>query len=91
MTDFAIRLTFADQLENLGCKSIGFDALARPTTEHDTAFACRSDARSNSLAQQISLELGQCRHQRGYKLPLCAAQIELQPGLGDERDVPRLG
>src|ERR1700688_1716793 len=62
VADFAIRLTFADQLENLGCKSIGFDALARPTTEHDAAQARSRDAGTHTLTQQIAFELRERRH-----------------------------
>ena len=90
VADFAIRLTFADQLENLGCKSIGFDALARPTTEHDAAQARSRDAGTHTLTQQIAFELRERRHQAGDEFALGAAQVELQACLGDQGDVPRL-
>ena len=53
VADLSIGLTFADQLEHLRCKSIGFDSLARPATEHDAALLGGSDPGAHSLAQQL--------------------------------------
>src|ERR1700730_12912866 len=44
MTDFAIRLTFADQLEHFGSESVRLDALAGSPAEHDAALARCRDA-----------------------------------------------
>lgn len=90
MADLPVRLPFADQLEHLRCESIGFDTLARPATKHDAALLRGCDAGSDPFPQQIPLELRERRHQGGDALALRAAQIELQTGLGYERDIPRL-
>jgi hypothetical protein len=51
VADFPIRLTFADQLEYLGCKSIRFDALARSPAEHHAAFTCRRNTGASGGVQ----------------------------------------
>src|SRR3984957_3124402 len=70
VANFAIRLTFADQFKNFGCESIGFDALARPTTEHDAALPGSRDAGTDPFPQQIPLELSERCHQGGDELAL---------------------
>jgi hypothetical protein len=54
MTDFPIRLTFADELEHLRGESVGLDALTGSPTEHDAVLASRGEAGSNPLARALS-------------------------------------
>jgi hypothetical protein len=70
--------------------AIGLHALTWSPAEHHAPFASSRDSRAHALAQQIPLELRERRHQGGDEFALRAAQIELQPGLCDQGNVPRL-
>lgn len=48
------------------------------------------DPGADALPQQVPLEFRQRRHEGGNELALGGAQIELEAGLGDERDIPGL-
>jgi hypothetical protein len=43
MADFPVRLTFADELENLWCETICLNALPWPAAEHDATLLSRRD------------------------------------------------
>jgi hypothetical protein len=40
VADFSIRLSFADELQHLGCESISFDSLTGSAAKDDDAFLC---------------------------------------------------
>src|ERR1039457_7070965 len=65
MTNFPIRLTFADEFEHFGGETVCLDALTGSPTEYDATFPRRRYPRSHTLAQEISLKFGERGHQRG--------------------------
>jgi len=61
----------------LGAKTVRLDALPRPPSEHHAAFLSSRNARTDSFAQWVPLELRQRCHQGGDQFTLRARQIEL--------------
>ena len=90
VADFPVRLSVIDQFQNARRILIRLDSLARPTPEDDTTRLGCGDTGAHAFAQQIALELGQGGHQRGDQFALGRTEVELQSGLSNHRDAPRL-
>lgn len=86
LSDRSVGLPLGSEMQYPIGIPIGLDPNAKLPTEFHAPSFCGRNPGAHPFPQQITFELGQGSHQRREQLSLWRFQIELQPGLSDDRD-----